>query len=276
MAQGRILKKTITTSERINKLSDKFALLYTWLIPFQDDFGLIWYSADKIKWIIVPNRKSLDKKEIEEFLNKIIDLKLIQIVKIEKKQWIWFPDFPQKQTLKKDRTPNTYLDNEYNWAFVDKIATFVVNKDNNIPLENNGFQMEDNGFQVEKQVKLSEVKLSKAIWSFFWKEYPRKVNKSIAFKSWEKLNPDNELLKIILKDLNCRENTEEWKIKTFIPHPSTYINNKRWEDEDKGTPIIKKPYYDGNPVFGEINNRTVKIGGEFKKFAGREEDLKWK
>ena len=32
MAQGRMLKKAITTSERINKLSDKHALLYSWLI----------------------------------------------------------------------------------------------------------------------------------------------------------------------------------------------------------------------------------------------------
>lgn len=187
MARGRILKKTITTSEKVNKLSDKFALLYSWLIPFQDDFGLVWASVNKIKWIVAPARRSLKKKDIAEFLKKIIDLKLIRIVSINNKKWIWFPDFLDKQTLKKDRKPNTYLDGDYDWDFLDKISNYIVK-------DSNGFQMEDNGFQVEKQDKISKDKLSKdntAGGKPPTREDEKKLNKQIAyvFNLFKQINP---------------------------------------------------------------------------------------
>lgn len=228
MANGRMLKKSITTSERINKLSDKFALLYTWLIPFQDDFGLIWASIDKIKWMVVPARKSLNKKEIGLFINKIIDLKLVKIVKIENKKWIWFPDFTDKQTLRKDREPVTHLDNYYKWEFVDKIATFIVKDDK-------GFQKDDKGFQMEMQSNLIQSKLTyMIIFDQFWKEYPRKVAKSVALGAFNKLNINSGLLKIILGDIKKKKKSEQWLKDNgqYIPYPSTYLNQKRWEDEE--------------------------------------------
>lgn len=227
-----MLKKSITTSERINKLSDKFALLYTWFIPFQDDFGLVWASVDKIKWMIVPARKSLNIKEIEKFIDIIIDLKLVKIVVIEDKSWIWFPDFLDKQTLKKDRKPITYLDNKYDWSFVDEIAKFVVKKDKWKQMEIDGFQMETSGKVIESNlIQSNSIMID---FDRFWKEYPRKVAKSVALGAFNKLNINSGLLKIILEDIKKKGKSEQWLKNDgqYIPHPSTYLNQKRWEDEE--------------------------------------------
>lgn len=168
MALGRILKKAITTSERINKLSDKYALLFSWLIPFQDDFGLVWASVDKIKWIVVPARKSLNKEDIEKFIDKIVELKLVVIVNVEGKNWLWFVDFNEKQTLKRDRRPFTYLDKEYEWDFYDKISEFQLNKNKDWKhLEDNGFQMEPSG--ITSKDKLSKDKI-KSVFDFWNKQ----------------------------------------------------------------------------------------------------------
>ena len=65
----------------------------------------------------------------------------------------------------------------------------------------------------------------------FWKHYPRKVSKPNALKAWLKVKPDDELTKTIIsaiskQNLSARE-------EQFIPHPASWLNGKRWEDEVK-------------------------------------------
>lgn len=66
----------------------------------------------------------------------------------------------------------------------------------------------------------------------FWNLYPRKVEKKRAFKIWQKLNPDEKLAKAILSAVERQKNSE-WKDREFkhIPHPSTWLNGERWNDE---------------------------------------------
>jgi len=64
----------------------------------------------------------------------------------------------------------------------------------------------------------------------FWKAYPRKVGKGAAFRSWKAHKPD---LNTCLKAIEIQKQTEQWKKSNgqFIPHPTTWINQHRWEDE---------------------------------------------
>jgi len=66
----------------------------------------------------------------------------------------------------------------------------------------------------------------------FWDIYPRKVVKQNAKKAWDKLSPDDGIQQAILSDVRRRINGE-WKDKEerYIPHPATYLNQRRWEDE---------------------------------------------
>ena len=67
----------------------------------------------------------------------------------------------------------------------------------------------------------------------FWKSYPRKVAKAYARKAWNKIKPDRELLDKMLKTLEWQKDSEDWKRDggQFIPHPSSWLNGERWEDE---------------------------------------------
>lgn len=66
----------------------------------------------------------------------------------------------------------------------------------------------------------------------FYENYPRRVARAGAERSWNKLHPNQILLEKILKDLERRKKGE-WKDqeKRFIPYPATYLNQRRWEDE---------------------------------------------
>ncbi|MBI4063485.1 MAG: hypothetical protein HY401_04200 [Elusimicrobia bacterium] len=72
----------------------------------------------------------------------------------------------------------------------------------------------------------------------FWQAYPRHVGKQSAIKAWGKLKPAPEPLKKILEALERQKQSEQWQREggRFIPHPATWINGKRWEDEISQTP----------------------------------------
>ena len=67
----------------------------------------------------------------------------------------------------------------------------------------------------------------------FWKAYPRKTAKAVAKKSFDKLKVDESLLNQILAALEVQKQSKQWQDINFIPHASTYINQRRWEDETK-------------------------------------------
>jgi uncharacterized protein YdaU (DUF1376 family) len=63
----------------------------------------------------------------------------------------------------------------------------------------------------------------------FWKQYPRKVAKPNALKSWLKIKPDDVVLKKMLAAIN-HQGLSGREIQ-FVPHPATWLNAQRWEDE---------------------------------------------
>jgi phage replication O-like protein O len=63
----------------------------------------------------------------------------------------------------------------------------------------------------------------------FWKSYPRRVAKPIAKKSFLKINPDGELFLKILSAIETQR--KNWNDPKYTPHPSTWLNQERWNDE---------------------------------------------
>lgn len=65
----------------------------------------------------------------------------------------------------------------------------------------------------------------------FWKAYPNKVGKGAAYRSWKNqkkiMPPLPELISAIEK---ASIHSTKWK-EGFIPNPSTWLNQCRWEDE---------------------------------------------
>jgi hypothetical protein len=62
----------------------------------------------------------------------------------------------------------------------------------------------------------------------FYSVYPRKVGKAQAIKAWNKIKPDEKLFDVIMVALNIH--IKHWDDPRYIPHPATWINQRRWED----------------------------------------------
>lgn len=67
----------------------------------------------------------------------------------------------------------------------------------------------------------------------FWRAYPRKVGKFLAAKVWLKLKDEEGLLDKIIRSVQIQKQSDGWQKEggIFIPHPSTWLNQRRWEDE---------------------------------------------
>tara|TARA_Y100000817_G_scaffold283947_1_gene250193 strand:+ start:1005 stop:1376 length:372 start_codon:yes stop_codon:yes gene_type:complete len=75
----------------------------------------------------------------------------------------------------------------------------------------------------------------------FWKLYPRKVAKVAAQRSWKRLKVKDidDIFKVYKEHLIRWRGTEI----QFVPHASTWINQRRWEDELEPLPENKSSIY---------------------------------
>lgn len=70
----------------------------------------------------------------------------------------------------------------------------------------------------------------------FWHAYPRKIGKDAAQKAYAKRKPDAELHQRMLSALERQRRDPQWVRDggQFIPHPATWLNQGRWQDETSG------------------------------------------
>ena len=85
----------------------------------------------------------------------------------------------------------------------------------------------------------------------FWVAYPKKVGKEKARRAFEKLHPTEDLLGQMLEAIAKQRSVYSWNKATwkYIPHPATWLNQKRWEDEVIGETVVSEDGCYGADVF---------------------------
>ena len=217
MANRRMISKSISVSDETNALSDFAALLFTWMIPHTDDYGIINGTPGKIKALVVPRRKQ-NEKQVEESLIEMQKLGMIWRYIFKGEQYLQFVNFEKHQEGLHKRTG-------------PKMPTYqgsCHDSENFREIPGNSPLIEPN--LTEKN--LTEKELSYDYFSDFWKEYPRKTAKADAMKAFAKLKMNDELMERLMAGLFRAIDSESW-LKDggkFIPYPASWLNGRRWED----------------------------------------------
>lgn len=81
-------------------------------------------------------------------------------------------------------------------------------------------------FIIKKTIAKKE-KMTSSDFGEFWETYPRKVGKAASERKF--LSLDRGLKDKILRSLEMQKMT--WEDPKFIPHPTTWLNQGRWDDE---------------------------------------------
>lgn len=76
----------------------------------------------------------------------------------------------------------------------------------------------------------------------FWRAYPRKIARQRAWQAWTKLKPSADLCAQILHALAWQVQQSDWlkDAGRFVPHPTTWLNQARWQDEPSRTPYLSE------------------------------------
>lgn len=85
----------------------------------------------------------------------------------------------------------------------------------------------------KSEPKKSEPKYKPDTFDYFWQRYPKKKSRQAAIRAWDKLQPDKELCYTMLAALERDRRSPQWMEEDgqYIPHFSTWLNQRRWEDE---------------------------------------------
>jgi hypothetical protein len=104
MAQGRMLLKRISMSDKVNRLScDTARLLYTWMIAHLDKNGCFYANPTLVKNIVFPHREDLKTSQIEKYLSEMEQVGLLVRYQ-DNGNYLCYPDFEEKQPyLRKDK-----------------------------------------------------------------------------------------------------------------------------------------------------------------------------
>ena len=96
-----------------------------------------------------------------------------------------------------------------------------------------------------KDLNKSNKEIYKERFEVFYKAYPKHLKKAEVEKWFLKNKPDETLFKTIMTQLEKFKQTKEWSNTQYIPYPSTWLNQKRWEDqietkEDRDKKLIEE------------------------------------
>jgi hypothetical protein len=104
----------------------------------------------------------------------------------------------------------------------------------------------------------------------FWIAYPKKSKKPDAWEAWV-YNSCDELLEQILSSLKWQSVSHDWTKEAgqFIPLPASYLNARRWEDEQvvpvgaAGIPLAK---------LGRFGQEAMVAGNDWLESRKRKEE----
>ena len=76
----------------------------------------------------------------------------------------------------------------------------------------------------------------------FWEKYPKKIGKGAAFNAWKKAGVS---LDVALAAIEKQQTSRQWKRDNgqYIPHPATWLNQQRWEDEVQSEALPESKSY---------------------------------
>jgi hypothetical protein len=103
-----------------------------------------------------------------------------------------------------------------------------------------------------------ELETKEAAFGVFWEAWPEKQAKAPAFRAWLKVAMEE--YGPIMAGLEKWKSSAQWKRKV-IPHPATWLNDKRWQDED----IPQEGGANGKPSATDLalrNARTLGLTGK--------------
>jgi DNA-directed RNA polymerase subunit F len=230
MAVFRQVHITFWTDTKISdemSFEEKYLMLYLLTNPHTNQIGCYEIS---IKQISIES--GLQEKDINKMLIDFEDVyKIIKYCKANKEllvlnwykyNWSFSPKV--KQCIEKELK---YIKSEEFIKYLCKVSEDygynLTNHSLSIPYPNNN--------NKRKEKNNNNNNNNKEYFETFWKLYPKKESK-LKTEVWFTNNKlEEETFNKILSKLEIFKKSKQWENIQYVPHPITWLNQKRYEDE---------------------------------------------
>lgn len=215
------------------ELSERARLLYGLLSCMSNHKGYCWAKNETIGRYL-----SVDERTVRRHLKELQDRGHILIQQrndggttVRQIHMAALTDRPDKSVhppgqICPDRPDKSVHQNNIN---INNIPPIV-------PLEGDSSEQQQ---QQQKKQRRTRRKAGQAVelppelearWNIFYDAYPVKKDKQKARERWLALAPDDAMTQMIVGSImQLSASDPDWQ-KGTIPHPSTFLNNRRWED----------------------------------------------
>lgn len=106
-----MLAKSISIDKELNNLSLKSQLIYTWCVPFLDDFGLLTNNSGNIKYLIFPRNPHISEEDIQAFMSEVLGEGLVDGLE----DCLFFKGFTKHNPLTEyKKSKSEFTENGYN------------------------------------------------------------------------------------------------------------------------------------------------------------------
>jgi hypothetical protein len=264
MLYDRILRAELMNSDRwLDLHSDSARLAFLCLLPLADDFGNFEGGNRRLfRWLQARTQVKSEADAIK-IISDLMDADLIRPYKTDAGDFWHIPRFQSERTYMCRRVPQSPWDDpeimrrakhyrEYHAARRLENKEKLAKSESNQTLarvESDSNQSLGVGVGVGVGVEEKKDRAKSAIdlvgFDRFWQAYPRKTSKQASVKAWIALHPNEALQAQIIAAIAQHKKSMQWADPKYIPHPSTWLNGKRWEDElppaqTSGTEAMRK------------------------------------
>ena len=197
-----------------------------WEIQDKLEDGYFYSTVDNIE-----ENTTLSEYEQRKVMNKLKDMGIIEIkVKgLPAKRYIRIIEEQLLEIL----SINTLKNSVSSSLKTQELLPEKLKGNNNNINKNKEIRINNNIYMSEGVEKAEPVKDYEEKFNIFYKAYPKKVAKTKVL-SWFKSNkPKDDLFELMMKKLEIFKKSYNWNKDNgqYIPNPTTWLNQKRWEDE---------------------------------------------
>ena len=219
---NRIIKESICASDTIDGLSWFEEVLFYRLMVNVDDYGRFDARTAILKARLFPLKSSVTEKQIEQAIVRMNETGILIAYTVSGKPYLQLSTWAKHQSIRNKRSKYPSADER-----------------DDEPLESNCIQLQSTASKCPRNPIQSESNPNptpaqqESAFGAFWTAYPNKKAKPAALKAFTKLKPNAELLAEMLKAITAQKQSPQWQKDNgqYIPMPSTWLNQERWNDE---------------------------------------------
>lgn len=246
MPDDRLFHRRACHGDRSTSLNDLEYRVWTTYMLCADDYGVMRFSVSALR----AGNDALEDRPaavLERAFRRVLEVQLVHVFEHQGKHYVYQRDWQDWQSVRHPRqTVNPAPPAEHltqcsgqqrelflrHPAIISGIDPESSSSGSDLfqSLARAGTRETANGYRLTAQ----EI----ADFERFWVAYPNRKAKGAAIKAWSKLRPDSALVERILAAIEAQKRSPAW-LKDggeFIPHPSTWLNQSRWQDEVVSSP----------------------------------------